>query len=357
MVAAGGDHPRIYGSSDRSGAAIGHVQAAASRRVPRGTRPHPRPPTGAGTPRRTADTREITASGRPTKCAAVDLRSTTKSKWGSTFTTSRSLPPFRAFTPKCRKHCTRLPDLDIGRMSSPMLPFGSSIGGDRDGNPFVTPQITRDAMGLARGHLLLYYQRQLEEIIDLLTTSGRQIPVSEELLARLEAYVAEIHTPEAQVFGEQYEFEYYRRFVICVKARIQRTLEQPGHGSAQLPVTPPTRWPRARTRLPRRFPTVQCSDFIGDLEALRASLAANRGLRIAHTAAVIVRHTRDVACPIVVPRFRPATCRVRLRRGIPVRVERHASSRDPQASRTSSVGMTRPRTEEVRPHRRRPTKN
>ena len=52
--------------------------------------------------------------------------------------------------------------------------------------------------------------------------------MSEKLLGRLRAYVAQVHTPEAQVFGAQYEFEYYRRFVICLKARIQRTLEQAG---------------------------------------------------------------------------------------------------------------------------------
>ena len=109
-----------------------------------------------------------------------------------------------------------------------VLRFGSWIGGDRDGNPFVTPEVTRDAIQLARGHLLLYYQAQLDDIIDLLTTSAQQRPVSEELLKRLDAYVALVHTPEAQVFGAQYEFEYYRRFVICVKARMQRTLEQTG---------------------------------------------------------------------------------------------------------------------------------
>ena len=109
-----------------------------------------------------------------------------------------------------------------------VLRFGSWIGGDRDGNPFVTPDVTRDAIQLARGHLLLYYQRQLDEIIDLLTTSAQQRPVSEALMARLQAYIAQVHTPEAQVFGAQYEFEYYRRFIICVKARIQRTLEESG---------------------------------------------------------------------------------------------------------------------------------
>ena len=164
-----------------------------------------------------------------------------------------------------------------------VLRFGSWIGGDRDGNPYVTPQVTRDAIQLARGHLLIHYQGRLEEIIDLLTTSAQQMPVSEELMARLQAYIAQVHTPDAQVFGEQYEFEYYRRFVICVKARIQRTLEQPGHGSAQLPVMPYT-LSQSHDKLTQALPPY-CSvlDFIGDLEALRDSLAANRGLRIART--------------------------------------------------------------------------
>ena len=73
--------------------------------------------------------------------------------------------------------------LEIEPLDLPqVLRFGSWIGGDRDGNPFVTPEVTRDAIELARGHLLLFYQRKLEEIIDLLTTSAQQMPVSEELL-------------------------------------------------------------------------------------------------------------------------------------------------------------------------------
>src|ERR1022692_4894027 len=133
--------------------------------------------------------------------------------------------------------------LEIEALELPqVLCFGSWIGGDRDGNPFVTPQVTRDAIQLARGHLLLYYQLQLDLIIDLLTSSAQQRPVSEALMERLKAYVAQVHTPEAQVFGEQYEFEYYRRFIICVKARIQRTLDLAGESlgglRAAMPVTP-----------------------------------------------------------------------------------------------------------------------
>jgi phosphoenolpyruvate carboxylase len=174
--------------------------------------------------------------------------------------------------------------LEIDTLDLPqVLEFGSWIGGDRDGNPFVTPQVTRDSIQLARGHLLLYYQRQLQEIIDLLTTSAQQRPVSGELMARLEAYVAQVHTPEAQVFGEQYEFEYYRRFVICLKARVQRTMQSPGPAGAALPVTQYT-LAQGQDKLAQVLPAY-CSvtEFIGDLEALRASLIENRGVRIART--------------------------------------------------------------------------
>jgi phosphoenolpyruvate carboxylase len=168
-----------------------------------------------------------------------------------------------------------------------VLRFGSWIGGDRDGNPFVTPQVTRDAIQLARGHLLVYYQGQLQRIIDLLTTSAQQRPVSRELLKRLKEYVTQVRTPEAQVFGEQYEFEYYRRFVICLKARIQRTMLHPGphRGSqgARLPVMPYT-LAQGQDELAQVLPPYcSAAEFLGDLETLRASLAANRGLRIART--------------------------------------------------------------------------
>ena len=165
-----------------------------------------------------------------------------------------------------------------------VLRFGSWIGGDRDGNPFVTPDVTRDAIQLARGHLLLYYQRQLDTVIDLLTTSAQQRPVSSDLMQRLQAYVAQVHTPESQVFGAQYEFEYYRRFVICLKARLQRTLrtmEQPTHTGAPLPVMPYT-LSQGQSKLAQVLPPYgSVEEFLDDLETLRASLAAHSGLRIA----------------------------------------------------------------------------
>jgi phosphoenolpyruvate carboxylase len=166
-----------------------------------------------------------------------------------------------------------------------VLRFGSWIGGDRDGNPFVTPEVTRAAIQLARGHLLLYYRKQLDRIIDLLTTSAQQRPVSETLLERLQAYVAQVHTPESQIFGAQYEFEYYRRFVICLKARIQRTLDETRlePGNEALPAMAFT-LAEMPDKLAQALPAY-CSvaEFLDDLETLRASLAAHQGLRIART--------------------------------------------------------------------------
>jgi len=66
-----------------------------------------------------------------------------------------------------------------------------------------------------------------------------------------------------------------------VKARILRTMEHPGPAGAALPVTPYT-LSQGQEKLAQVLPAY-CSieEFTSDLEALRASLAANRGLRIA----------------------------------------------------------------------------
>jgi phosphoenolpyruvate carboxylase len=167
-----------------------------------------------------------------------------------------------------------------------VLRFGSWIGGDRDGNPYVTPDVTRDAIQLARGHLLLFYERKLDEIIDLLTTSAQQRNVNPELLTRLEKYLSYLHTPEAQVFGEHYQYEYYRRFAMCVKARVQRTMDAGRFMSAAGKALAMVRHvvSHDRDELAQALPAY-CSvrDFVNDLEVLRNSLAQNEGLRIART--------------------------------------------------------------------------
>ena len=164
-------------------------------------------------------------------------------------------------------------DLEIDVADLPLvLGFGSWIGGDRDGNPFVTTDVTRDAIREARERLLKYYDKRLQILINLLTTSAQQLPVSPELTKQLHSYLKQLQIGAEQIFGHHFQFEIYRRFLVCIHARLQRTagLEPTDKNSAEALLT----------ALP-----AYCSaqEFQHDLEVLRRSLAENNGLRLAQT--------------------------------------------------------------------------
>lgn len=59
--------------------------------------------------------------------------------------------------------------------------FGSWIGGDRDGNPFVTPQLTREVVTFLRENALTDLLPQIDRLIEDLSISQRIVGVSEEL--------------------------------------------------------------------------------------------------------------------------------------------------------------------------------
>src|SRR5579875_97674 len=153
-----------------------------------------------------------------------------------------------------------------------LLRFGSWIGGDRDGNPFVTPEVTRQAILMARTRLLEHYDEQLQQIINLLTTSAQQLPVSGELKAKLKDFEAELHTNAEAAFGPRFEFEVYRRYLACVRARLQHTSGRVAHDPEMV-----------ESELAGLSPYCSAADFLEDLRVVRRSLAANRGLRLAET--------------------------------------------------------------------------
>src|SRR6185312_5702579 len=162
-------------------------------------------------------------------------------------------------------------DLDVSELPI-VLGFGSWIGGDRDGNPFVTSEVTRSAIAEARGRLLKYYDGRLQRLISLLTTSAQQLPVSAEVTERLNSYLSQLQTGPEQLFAYQFQFEMYRRFLVCIRARLLRTagVEPTYSGSVSV------------ESLVKALPAY-CSakEFQGDLEILRRSLAENKGLRLA----------------------------------------------------------------------------
>jgi phosphoenolpyruvate carboxylase len=153
-----------------------------------------------------------------------------------------------------------------------LLAFGSWIGGDRDGNPFVTPEVTRQAILAARSRLLAYYDERLQQAINLLTTSAQQLRVSEELQKRQKEFQAEARISADAVFGARFEFETYRRYLVFVRARIQRTAGRSDQDPELL-----------ESELGSLSPYCSAQDFLEDLQIVRRSLAANKGVRLAET--------------------------------------------------------------------------
>src|SRR6266478_1527554 len=82
-------------------------------------------------------------------------------------------------------------DLEDGEVPG-LLFFGSWIGGDRDGNPFVTPGSTREALQRARNVIIGHYIAELERATDQLSASIRQVGVSDAVRTRLASYGAQM---------------------------------------------------------------------------------------------------------------------------------------------------------------------
>jgi phosphoenolpyruvate carboxylase len=107
-----------------------------------------------------------------------------------------------------------------------LLLFGSWIGGDRDGNPFVTPASTREALQRARSTIITHYIAEVEGAIGQLSSSCRRVGMLEPLRTRLEDYT--------QRMGDEYSrlarispSELYRRFLNFVLVRLQSSRDVP----------------------------------------------------------------------------------------------------------------------------------
>jgi len=102
----------------------------------------------------------------------------------------------------------------------PVVGFGSWIGGDRDGNPFVTAGCTRQALSMAREVILDFYLSRVSELLERLSASTHQAGVSPGLLGALEEYghaFPGVRLEEGVHAGE----EVYRRFLAFVLYRLR----------------------------------------------------------------------------------------------------------------------------------------
>ncbi len=104
----------------------------------------------------------------------------------------------------------------------PFVRVGSWVGGDRDGNPFVTASVTRKAAGIAAEHILLGLERTTQRIGRTLTLDAETTPPSDALLAlwkRLKAADEEAATEIAKRSPN----EPHRRILLMLARKIDAT--------------------------------------------------------------------------------------------------------------------------------------
>jgi phosphoenolpyruvate carboxylase len=146
-----------------------------------------------------------------------------------------------------------------------LIRFCSWIGGDRDGNPFVTPQATREALAMAHSLLLTHYRRRLQNIFEQLASSTQQVPVSAELIALLERYLSQLRTAGQNALEERFPHESVRLLIACIMMRLGATPQSAVPVPANPALTPYTR----------------AADLLSDLTILRNSLVEHSGHRLA----------------------------------------------------------------------------
>ena len=122
------------------------------------------------------------------------------------------------------------PDAEI--RVPPLLGFGSWIGGDRDGNPYVTPATTIEALDLMREHCLRFLEGQVELIAGRLSLSERVSGPAEGLDPILEAG-ASFFPDLAEQLAVLNPEEPYRRALTFVRERVRATARDLPEGYAE----------------------------------------------------------------------------------------------------------------------------
>lgn len=140
------------------------------------------------------------------------------------------------------------------------LVFGTWIGGDRDGNPFVTAAMTTQVLALQHSHAVRSLLLAIEKLSGELSISTRIAEPSPQLRESLDRDLVALPDLDPR-FLRLNAHEPYRLKLTCVHAKLRNTA---------------ARQAQERPHEPGRdYRTT--AELLADLELIRSSLVANRG--------------------------------------------------------------------------------
>ena len=144
------------------------------------------------------------------------------------------------------------------------LSFGTWIGGDRDGNPNVTADVTRETIVIQVGHAIRVISEALSQLRQSLSVSTRITNVSQELKNSVEQDLANIPEFEAR-YRRLNAREPYRLKTTAIVHRLELTRKRHAAGAPHVPG--------------RDY--ANTDELLADLNLMRDSLMANHGELIA----------------------------------------------------------------------------
>lgn len=150
------------------------------------------------------------------------------------------------------------------------LRYGSWIGGDRDGNPFVTLEVTEEALREQKETVLKQYNIEVDALYHHLSPALTRVGFDQALLDSIQQdfTLAPVHEHEVL---ERFRLEPYRQKLILIFRRLRATRAENEIPWRKRTSTTPTN--------PRAYATVQ--EFLHDLYLIRDSLCNNQGERLA----------------------------------------------------------------------------
>lgn len=168
----------------------------------------------------------------------------------------------------------------------PLLQFGSWIGGDRDGNPFVTNEVTRETVRQNRIAILRHYRRRLDELLRRLSITERAVAIPEGYRSALERTLQA--SGDAGAIVARNPGELFRQHLAGMLRRLTATLDAVERG----PAVPTTGYATA-------------DQLLADLKALEGGLCEAAGRPLARRLITPVRREAEA--------FRFSTVRLDLR--------------------------------------------